>query len=114
MKAAGQRVQKKMPPQILRHGGLARDHGPLVIFLDDGVDLTQLLGSLIRSGLTAGVEHHHLPAALLEHIPDLLGNEEIRDAGAEERMVGDHARDTGDLVQTILHLAHIGGGEIVA
>ncbi|MPM22154.1 hypothetical protein SDC9_68605 [bioreactor metagenome] len=76
--------------QVVCHGRLAGNQGVRVVLLDDAPHLLELVGYGIRRGGVLGVHHHHLPATLLEHGADLVGNKEFRDACAQHGVIGQH------------------------
>ena len=90
--------------EVAVHGALAGDHGVLIVFFQNGVHFVQLAGNGVGSGLVAGVDHHELIAALLEHILHGVRDEEIRDAGPQYFVVGDHRGDVLELLHPGLNI----------
>ena len=107
-------VHRRRVDQVAVHRALAGDHRVGIVLGQYRAELVELLGDLVGRGRVAGVDHHELIAPLLEHILDLVGNEEVGDTRAEHGVVGNGRGDAGNVLDALLHLAHVGGGNVVA
>lgn len=73
--------------QIVGQYRLTGDERFGVIALYDALQFFQLDGYLVRGSRIFGVDHHHLPAALFQHITQGLRNEKIRNAAAQHGVI---------------------------
>ena len=107
------KVHRRGFNQVVGHRRLAGNHGSRVIGFYNRRHLRQLLCHLVGGRFVAGVDHHHLIAPLLQHIPNLRRDKKVGDARPQQGVIGNQGRDPRQRLQFLLHGAHILGGDIV-
>ena len=109
----GLEVHRRGLDEVVGQGRLAGDDAACIVGFHDGLELRELVCHLVGGGGILRVHHHHLPAAGLQHAADLVRHKEIRDAAAEDAVVGDEGRDPVHRLDLPLHGAELLGAEVV-
>ena len=97
---------------VLQAGRLADEHARGVVALEDGAQAADLFVYGVAGGGVLGVDEQQLPAVALQNALDAVGQDLLRDAGADHRLKPQHIFHAVHLLHLVYHALDGLGGEV--